>query len=142
MARTAWGLDTPRHDEITRAACRDHDPDMWAIDTQRRADENREAMRICRRECPVRAWCFDEAVRMGTAADGMIYGGHRFPLPSPRVIDAGAAYGLSAAANALGVSRTRLRALLERGALPGYRVGYQWRVRVADVDAYLRGRDG
>lgn len=140
MARTAWGLDTPRHDEATRAACRDHDPDMWAIDTQRRAEQNRQAIRICR-GCPIRAWCFEQGVKFG--ANGMIYGGHRFPLPAPRVIDAGAAYGLSAAANRLGVSKGRVRALVERGALPGYRDGRgPWRVRVADVDAYLRRRDG
>lgn len=43
----------------TRAACADHDPEMWwSADPLERS----AARKICRNECPVRAECLDAAI--------------------------------------------------------------------------------
>lgn len=43
------------------------------------------------------------------------------------------------AATRLGISPEAVRARLEAGALPGYRVGRTWRIRAATIDDLLSG---
>lgn len=46
------------------------------------------------------------------------------------------------AADYLQVSEASVRAMLRRGALPGRKMGRLWRLRRADLEAYLSGGNG
>ena len=65
-------------DWVARAACRDHDPDIWFAST------TEEAKRICR-TCPVQRPCLEDAIRRGETSG--VWGGHQFTrdgMPSRR----------------------------------------------------------
>jgi hypothetical protein len=68
-----------RADWRTYAACR-QDPQSWEVLGTRLTKRNREAMRICDEECPVRRNC--EAAYENLAFDGVIVAGRlrREPL--------------------------------------------------------------
>lgn len=58
------------------AACKGKDPSWWVIGSKESYSltaDNARALRICRRDCPVKTLCLDEAVRLGD--HGVIRGG-------------------------------------------------------------------
>lgn len=54
--------------------------------------------------------------------------------PKLMTVDEAAAY--------LRIGRWTLYKLLRRGAIPGAKVGHLWRIRRADLEAYVRGTGG
>jgi len=114
LTRTAWGLDSPRGGEwLDHVACRDHperEPDDWhPISAHRLSDANLAALRVCRRECPVRQRCAD------------YYAAHPELLTHP-VIAGGEPHGMSV--DAVRSGERRLGTLPACDGLTGTRSGY------------------
>ena len=52
---------------LTQAACRGHDPELWFADDRHRADGAR-ALVICRTSCPIRQACLNWAMAFEAAS--------------------------------------------------------------------------
>jgi excisionase family DNA binding protein len=68
-----------------------------------------------------------------TAAAPTIYGSNIIPM----VGNARGALSRSEAADLLGVSGKTIERMINRGELPGFRVGSRWRVLRRDMEAYV-----
>lgn len=66
-----------KRDWIFQAECakKGMDPSMWEIVGHRITRENRQAIQICRRDCPVMEQCFLETLENPGAFEGTIRGG-------------------------------------------------------------------
>lgn len=61
-----------------KAACRNHDPEMWQRFSKKLTAENHAAIRICLTQCPIRDWCLETALSDAKSHKGEIWGGELF----------------------------------------------------------------
>lgn len=158
--RSSHGLDSPRSDEWTdHAACRPGfaklTPNAWNVNTSKPTRTNRDAAKICNRECPVRDQCrawydgLDPALRHNVIAAGMHWNSAGIPTAvveperSGKEPSADDLLTVVWAAELAETNEMQILGACGKGELTATKdVRNRWRIRRGDLLAWLGVSDG